>query len=259
MFCSEIRGCSAGLLPYAPVVEGFGIFAGVEHMGAVVGGKVVCPGEIFLGAHIYIIVLRVVQYGINARHRGDADGAWRKSCMSVGVVRTVAKQVFVKDSAKGKIAEGEFHGRVGLERHVTVQTVDVHASHYGTLRDELGFLFYNAGKCQRIVSGETGGDVLQAGTALGIPESIAFALHALHQSSGCNRPINFVSVRDEKAYCRFTLQRVCCLKAAVCKGFVEAVGRHLKVLAKKIRKVVNSPQSWDGELQRLFLPRLQMT
>ena len=54
------------LLPYALAVKGFGIFAGVEHMGAVVCGKVVCTGEVLFCTHIYIVVCCMVQHGIDA-------------------------------------------------------------------------------------------------------------------------------------------------------------------------------------------------
>ena len=80
--------------------------------------------------------------------------------MPIGVVRTFAEQMLMKDSAKGKIAEGEFYGWVGLERHVTTQSVDVHPCHHGTLWDALGFLLYDAGKRQGIVLGKTGSDIL---------------------------------------------------------------------------------------------------
>ena len=57
---------SGMLLPYALAVKGFGIFAGVEHMGAVVCGKVVCTGEVLFCTHIYIVGCCMVQHGIDA-------------------------------------------------------------------------------------------------------------------------------------------------------------------------------------------------
>ena len=49
--------------------------------------KVVGAGEILLGAHVKIVVMRVVQHTFQALIGGDTDGPRRKAGMLVSIVR----------------------------------------------------------------------------------------------------------------------------------------------------------------------------
>ena len=58
-------------------VECVPVALGVAVVLAQGGGKVVRAREILFGAHVEVVVVGVVEYGIQSDGGGDADGAWR--------------------------------------------------------------------------------------------------------------------------------------------------------------------------------------
>ena len=57
-------------------------------------GKIMGAGEIFLGAHIEVIMLGVVQHAFQSLIRGNTDGTWRKSGIFIGVIGMGATGAF---------------------------------------------------------------------------------------------------------------------------------------------------------------------
>ena len=43
------------------------------------GGEIMGAREVLLSAHVEVVVVRVVQHGINADRGGDTDRTWRKA------------------------------------------------------------------------------------------------------------------------------------------------------------------------------------
>ncbi len=71
--------------------------------------------EILLGTHVEIIVMDVVEHGINACHCRDADRPWRQSWVAIGVVWTLDAEQVVVDALQVESLPGVFDGRIGLQ------------------------------------------------------------------------------------------------------------------------------------------------
>ena len=84
-------------------------------------GKVVRTAEVFLGAHIDVVVVLVVEYGIQIFCHGDADGAWGQTFVFIGVVRTVGGEHAVENAADAEVLQGELHRGVRLQQHAFLQ------------------------------------------------------------------------------------------------------------------------------------------
>ena len=98
-------------------VERLGIPAGVLQMLLIGGSKAVGAREVLLGTHIQIGMLRVMEHGIYPVDAGHADGTGRQPQVLIGVVGALGLEMLVIDAAEREVAHGEFHRRVGLERH----------------------------------------------------------------------------------------------------------------------------------------------
>ena len=112
-----------GALELAGVAVVFGEGGG-ELVGAVHGGA---------GAEIEVAVAVRVQDGFKTGFVRHADRAGRKALMKVGVVRRIELQMLEQNPVQS-VAVAESHGRVGLETHSKMQTVQVNAGDGGILR-----------------------------------------------------------------------------------------------------------------------------
>ena len=92
--------------------------------------QVVRTGKVLFGAHIQVVVLDMVQHGVDTGDGRDTDGAGRQAGVPVSIVGAFHVQMIVVNSPEGEIVQGELHRRVGLQRHTGTQTVDVHAGHH---------------------------------------------------------------------------------------------------------------------------------
>ena len=70
-------------------------------MLGVSAGKVVGAAEILLRTHVEIVVVDVVEHGINAGNSRDADRPWRQSWVAIGVVG--AADAEARDKAAGQL------------------------------------------------------------------------------------------------------------------------------------------------------------
>lgn len=93
------------------LVEGFRVFGSVSQMFAVGACKVVCTGKVLFGAHIQVVVLDMVQYGIDTDDGRDTDGAGRQADVPVSVVGAFYVQVVMVNSSEGEIAQGKLDRR----------------------------------------------------------------------------------------------------------------------------------------------------
>ena len=64
------------LAVYLPFVEGIPVALSVAVVLAQCRGEVVCAGEILLGAHVEVVMVCVVQYGIQSNRGRYAYRAW---------------------------------------------------------------------------------------------------------------------------------------------------------------------------------------
>ena len=123
-----------------------GVECAMESFGVAVvfgegGGETVCAIHFVAGAEVYIGGLGGVEDGIDRGGGGETDGSWRQACVKVGVEGGLYVEVLVEDSLEGEVADGIFHGGVGLEEHALFQTVEVDAGNEGLLFVVVGFFF----------------------------------------------------------------------------------------------------------------------
>ena len=78
-FWNYHAGFQNGSLLDSSFIECLGVFCRVLQVLLIGAGEVVGTAEIFLGAHVDVLVLYVVEHGIDACHRRDADRTRRKS------------------------------------------------------------------------------------------------------------------------------------------------------------------------------------
>ena len=71
--------------------------------------------KVLFGAHIQVVVLDMVQYGIDTDDGRDTDGAGRQADVPVSVVGAFYVQVVMVNSSEGEIAQGKLDRRVGLQ------------------------------------------------------------------------------------------------------------------------------------------------
>lgn len=160
--------------------------------------------EIFLGAHVDVLVLYVVEHGIDACHRRDADRTWRKSRILVRIIRALDIQQVVVDAFQAKLLPGELDGWVCLQRHsfwifgvAEHQSVVIHAGNHRLLGVVGGLFVHDARQSDYLYRGELHRLCLLG--ALEVPELVALLLHPIQQFADGNVPIDVVGVRDEHA------------------------------------------------------------
>ena len=84
-----------------------------------------CAGEIGIGAHIEVVALLIIEYGIEDGSRHAADRSGWESGIPVGVVRRFGLEMAVGDASQGEIAYGKDDGRAGLQQHAFAQAIDI--------------------------------------------------------------------------------------------------------------------------------------
>ena len=187
--------CAAGLSD-ASCIEGFPVAPCVAVVLGERRGEVVRAGEVFLGAHVEVVVLGVVEHGFQSCDACDADGAWGQSFYAVGVVGTFCLEVDVQDAAQCEVSRGVLDGGVGLQRHSPAEPVEVEACDDGFLVVVGGLFVYDA--CERgyLFAAQSAGFGL--GFPFGRPEALVFSLHAFYELFDGGVPVDFVGVGDEE-------------------------------------------------------------
>ena len=69
--------------------------------------EIVGSAEVFLGTHIEVVVMHVIQHCIDARDGWNTDRSWRQTGILIGIVRTVDMQEIVVDSLEFKLLPSE--------------------------------------------------------------------------------------------------------------------------------------------------------
>ena len=156
-----------------------------------------CAREVFLGAHVQIVVGCAIQYSVDTCHRCNLDGAGRQTGILIGVIRTVELQHVVVNTLDCEIFQGKLDGRVSLKWHVCFQSVQIHTCNHWLLGIVGSLLIDDAGQCANLIFTQFQGLGLQG--ALYIPEILVLLLHAFHQILYRDIPINLVGVGDEQA------------------------------------------------------------
>ena len=159
-------------------------------------GKVVGAGEVLLGAHIEVVVADGIEHGIDATDGGNLDGAWGQPRVLIGVVGRVRLEQLLPDALQGKLLQGKLDGGVGLQRHVALQAVQVHAGNHGLLLVVGRLLVDDAGQGTHLHRRQL--QRCGLGLAVALPEMFVLLHHALHETLDAHVPIDVVRVGYEE-------------------------------------------------------------
>ena len=77
-------------------------------------GEVMSAREILLGTHIEIVVMNEIEHSIYTCNARNTDRTWRKSLITIGVVRANHTQELGVDTTKLKLLKSELDGRICL-------------------------------------------------------------------------------------------------------------------------------------------------
>ena len=116
--CSNLSdriGFQVHALLDAPFVKCLAVFGGVLKVLVVCACEIVCAAEILLRAHVKVVMVDMVEHGVNACYRWDADWSGRQSCVYISVVRALDVQQVVVDTLQVKAFPCILDCRVGLE------------------------------------------------------------------------------------------------------------------------------------------------
>ena len=155
-------------------------------------GKVVGATEVLLGTHIEVVVVDGIEYGVNALNGSNLDRTWGKSCILVGVVGRVSAQMVLPDALQLKLLQRKLDGRIGLQGHISLQTVQIHTRYHGLFGIVGRFFVNDAGQRADLSRRQTQRVGLRLAVAL--PEAVVLLLHALQQSLSIHVPVDVVGV-----------------------------------------------------------------
>ena len=238
------------------MTDGIGrIFGGIGQVFLISAGEVMCAREVFLGTHVDVVVLGIVQHGIYPARGGDAYGAGRKAGVEVGVVGRGRFEVGIGDALPCEVAEGETHGRVGLQRYTPAQAVDVEAGHDGLFRAVVRFFFHNGGQCTDLVHRQPGG--LGFGEPFFVPEAGVFLDHALQEAVHADVPVHLVGVGDEKGVDGGFVVAQLAQAQRVVQGLGYFGGVYHELATYVGGQPVHAAHAADGEVQRCLLAPIQ--
>ena len=184
------------MLFYASLIEGVDIPACIGEMVAVVDGEVMGAREVFLGTHVDVVVVLVVEDGIDACDGGDADGTWRQSGYSVGIVGRGGLQVYVEHTADGEVAYGIDDGGVALQEDASMEAVHIESGYACLFAVVGGLAVDDAGEGDDFVLRQS--DLFGEGGAVGIPEGGVLLRKTFDELIDGGLPIDLVCVGDEE-------------------------------------------------------------
>ena len=178
-------------------VEGLAVAGGVDVVLPQGAGEGVVAGEVVFGAHVKVLVLFVLEYGVDAADGGHADGAGGESGVQVGVVGGFGLEVFGEDAVDGEVADGKFDGGIGLQAHAAVETVEVKPRYTGLFVLANGFFIYYGGECGDLQGGEA--QRVGLAEAFFVPKFVVFVVHPFDEGFGTGGPEHLVGIGEDDA------------------------------------------------------------
>ena len=201
-------------------------------------------------------MLHVVQYGVNAADAGNLDGARGQSLVAIGIVGTVDGEQFVVDALQLKLFECKLDGGVGLQGHVGLQAVEVHACYHGLLSGICRLLVNDAGQRAYLVGCQS--HIVGFGLAVALPEAVVLIAHACQQGINADIPIDVVGVGHK--HCRNGAGVVAQLSADGVAG--ECLGNGGRVehqaMGQHSGQTVHRAHLRNGEAEAFLLAVLQV-
>ena len=151
-------------------------------------------GQVVLGAEIEVVVVGVVEHGIDRGDRRHTDRPRRQARIFISIVRGIDGQVGMQDAFDREIADSELDRRIGLQRHTALQPVDINPRHDGHFVLALGLLVNDRSEGHRPVAGEARAGEFRIAV---FPEPVGLFLHSPNKIIRRTVPIHFVSIRNE--------------------------------------------------------------
>ena len=103
-------------------------------MVGIVRSEIVAAGEVFFGTHVEVVVVFIIQHGVQSFRGRNTDGAGGETGVQVGVIGRVERQVGIRHPLPAEVSHGKAHCWVGLQGHTSLQAVDVETRHNGLFR-----------------------------------------------------------------------------------------------------------------------------
>ena len=165
-----------------------------------------CPREVFLGTHVHVVVVDMVEHSVYACHRGYAYRARWQPGVTVCVVWRVDEEQLVVYAPEVEPPPCVLYRGVGLERHACLQPVDIHAGHHGFLCVVGCLLVDNARHGYDL----DGGHACRLGLALALwsPEAVAFLLHTVKEILRRDIPVDIVCIGYEECLYRECVETI---------------------------------------------------
>ena len=209
-------------------------------------------------------MLYVVEHGVDACHRRDADRTWRKTRILIRIIRTLDIQQVVVDALQAKLLPGELNGWVCLQRHsfwifgvAQHQSVVIHAGNHRFLGVVGGLFVHDARQGDYLYWGEL--HRLRLLGALKVPELVALFLHSIQQFADGNVPIDVVGVRDEHAGDGGCVVAILLTGGLVGERLADFQAVEHKFLAEFGREFVDGAYGRDGEVDGFLESVFQMS
>ena len=158
------------------------------------GSEVVMTVECGTRAEIDIVVFLEVEHTVDRSNRRHTDRRGGQPLIFISVVGRIDAQVLVEDSTQCEITHGILYGRVGLQGHTLIQSVDVNACYRGHFVRCAGLFIDNRRQRHHLQTRQSA--ALAFGVAVG-PKCLRLLLHSLDNLLGRYGPIEFVGVGDK--------------------------------------------------------------
>ena len=227
-------------------------------------GKVVGAAEILLRTHVEIVVVDVVEHGIDAGNSRDADRPWRQSWVAIGVVGAADAEQVVVDALQLETLPGELDGRIGLKRHslgifgiAKHQTVVVHARNHRFLTVVGSLLVHDTCQGDDLLRGEV--HVLRFLCALKVPELVRLLLHATEQFVERHVPVDVVGVGDKHTGDGGRVVAILLAGGLVGKGMADGSAVEHQLASQLSCEFVECPDRWNGQVDGFLESVLQVS
>ena len=152
-------------------------------------------GKVALRTEKHVIMVLVVQHGIDGAGRRHPDGTGGKPGIFVSVVGGFDLLVAVQHPLDGEVPQGEFQGGARLHFPAFAEAVDVHARNDGIFGGDGGLFLHDGGYCADFNGGESGfPGFFQPFRG---PEPAVFGMHPLNEGGEGGVPVDLVGVGDK--------------------------------------------------------------
>ena len=154
--------------------------------------------KVFFRTHIDIIMVHIIKYSINCCNRRDANRTRRKTTIFIGVIWIIYRKPLLINTMSSEILSSKLHSWVGLERHVEVQTVDIHTRNLWHFSLIIRLLIHNTCECNYLTLSKS--SLLSLLFTFEIPELLILFTHLIEELIDRSIPIKVVRIRNKHCW-----------------------------------------------------------